>query len=160
MLYFLNNSFICISKTKNYMLISKIACLFVGLLILPFAMLAQVTTSSMSGTVKTSKGDPLVGAIITATHLPTGTTYRVTSRAGGRFNIYNMAPGGPYSIGATFVGYEEGKKGDISLSLGENSVQDFSLEDKTTTLTEVIVGGRRGTPPAAKGGTEVFIGRD
>src|SRR4030095_3196616 len=160
MLDFLNYSFICISKTKNYMLISKIARLFPVLLFLPFLIEAQITTSSVSGTVKTSKGDPLVGATVTVTHIPTGTTYVVTTRTGGRYNIYNLNPGGPYSISVTFVGMETGKKEDIQLLLGENSVNDFSMADKTTTLTEVVVGGRRGTPPAGKGGTEVFIGRD
>ncbi|HYE53386.1 MAG TPA: carboxypeptidase-like regulatory domain-containing protein, partial [Chitinophagaceae bacterium] len=92
------------------MLIKKIArlhaimpvFLFV-MLAFPFVMQAQVTTSSMSGTVKTSKGEALVGATVTATHVPTGTVYRVTTRSGGLFNIYNMAPGGPYSVAITFV---------------------------------------------------------
>jgi hypothetical protein len=160
MIYLLNNSFICTSKTKNYMLISKIARLFAALLLLPVAMLAQVTTSSVSGTVKTSKGDPLVGATVTVTHVPTGTTYSVTTRTGGRYNMYNLLPGGPYTISVTFVGFETGKKEDIQLSLGENSIQDFSLADKSTTLTEVVVGGKRSAPPSGKGGTEVFITRD
>lgn len=142
------------------MLISKIARLFVVSLLLPAAILAQVTTSSVSGTVKTSKGDPLVGATITVTHVPTGTTYSVTTRTGGRYNIYNLLPGGPYTVTVTFVGFDQGKKEDIQLSLGENSIQDFTLSDKTTTLTEVVVGARRSAPPSGKGGTEVFIGRD
>ena len=142
------------------MLISKIARLFVVLLLLPFALLAQVTTSSVSGTVKTSKGDPLVGATVTVTHIPTGTTYTVTSRTGGRYNMYNLLPGGPYTISVSFVGFEQGKKDEIQLALGENSIQDFTLTDKTSTLTEVVVGGKRSAPPSGKGGTEVFITRD
>jgi len=160
MLYFLNYSFICSSKTKNYMLITKIARLFPVLLLLCVGLQAQITTSSVSGTVKTAKGDPLVGATVTVTHVPTGTTYSVTTRTGGRFNIYNLNPGGPYTIEVSFVGFDNGKKEEIQLSLGENSVQDFTLADKSTTLTEVVVGARRGTPPAGKGGTEVYIGRD
>ena len=131
------------------MLISKIARLFAALLLLPFALLAQVTTSSVSGTVKTSKGDPLVGATVTVTHIPTGTTYTVTSRTGGRYNMYNLLPGGPYTISVSFVGFEQGKKDEIQLALGENSIQDFTLTDKTSTLTEVVVGGKRSAPPSA-----------
>ncbi|HEY0676830.1 MAG TPA: carboxypeptidase regulatory-like domain-containing protein [Chitinophagaceae bacterium] len=142
------------------MLIQKIVRLLAVLLVFPFVMQAQVTTSSMSGTVKTSKGEALVGATVTATHVPTGTNYRVTTRSGGTFNIYNMAPGGPYTVIITFVGFEQGKKDDIFLSLGENSTQDFSMAETGTTLTEVIVASRRGTPPAGKGGSETFIGRD
>lgn len=138
----------------------KIVRLLAVLLLFPFAMNAQVTTSSMSGTVQTSKGEALVGATVTATHVPTGTVYRVTTRANGQFNIYNMTPGGPYSVTTTFVGFEQSKKDDVFLSLGENSNQEFAMAEAGTTLTEVVVGGRRGTPPAGKGGSETFIGRD
>ncbi len=142
------------------MLIQRIVRLFAALLLVPFAMQAQVTTSSMGGTVKTSKGEPLVGATVTATHIPTGSNYQVTSRTAGRFNIYNMTPGGPYTVVVTYVGFDQGKKEDIFLSLGENSTQDFALGDKSTTLTEVTIAGRRGIPPSGKGGTETFISRD
>lgn len=142
------------------MLIQKIVRLLAVLLVFPFVMQAQVTTSSMSGSVKTSKGEALVGATVTATHVPTGTVYRVTTRTGGSFNIYNMNPGGPYSLVVSFVGFENATKGDIFLLLGENSNQEVALSDKATTLVEVTVGARRGTPPTGKGGTETFIGRD
>ncbi|HYC29513.1 MAG TPA: TonB-dependent receptor plug domain-containing protein, partial [Chitinophagaceae bacterium] len=45
-------------------------------------------------------------------------------------------------------------------SLGENSTQEFALSETGATLTEVVVGARKGTPPAGKGGSETFIGRD
>ncbi|HYF31280.1 MAG TPA: TonB-dependent receptor [Chitinophagaceae bacterium] len=142
------------------MLIKKIVRLLAVLLVFPCVMQGQVTTSSMSGSVKTGKGEALVGATVTATHVPTGTVYRVSTRTGGAFNIYNMTPGGPYTLTVSFVGFENATKGDIFLSLGENSTQDISLADKSTILTEVVVGGRRGLPPAGKGGSETFIGRD
>lgn len=121
---------------------------------------AQTTTSSMSGIIKTAKGDPLVGATVTATHNPTGSVYRVATRAGGRFTIYNMNPGGPYTISVSFVGFGDAKREDVFLSLGETSPQDFSLTDKSSELKEVVVAGRRTTPPSGKGGTETSIGRD
>lgn len=142
------------------MLIQKIVRLLAVLLVFPFAIQAQVTTSSMSGSVKSAKGEALAGATVTATHVPTGTVYRVSTRNEGRFNIYNMNPGGPYTVTVSFVGFEEGRKENVFLSLGENSIQDFQMSDKGTTLTEVTVGARRGLPPAGKGGSETFIGRD
>lgn len=159
MCYIGNYSFICIRKIKT-MLIQKIVRLLAVCLLFPFVMNAQVTTSSMSGTVRTSKGEPLVGATVTATHVPTGSVYRVTARNNGQFNIYNMTPGGPYTVTISFVGFEQSKRDDIFLSLGENSNQEFSMREAGTTLTEVVVGARRGTPPAGKGGSETFIGRD
>lgn len=100
---------------------------------------AQVTTSSMSGVVKSKTGDPLVGTTVTATHLPTGTQYRVVTRTGGLFNIPNMNPGGPYSIEATYVGFGKGTKTDVILPLGEDYRLDFELSSSGEELREVIV---------------------
>jgi hypothetical protein len=152
-----SNSFIA-RLNQNYML-KKIAG-FLTLLAITFTLHAQVTTSSISGTIKTSKGEALTGATVTATHVPTGTVYRVASRTGGRFNLANMNPGGPYSIVVSFVGLADAKKDDIYLALGENSTQEFALADKGAVLTEVVIAGRRGAPPAGKGGTETNITRE
>src|SRR5688572_8992072 len=98
------------------MLIQRIAKLIAVFLLVPFMMEAQVTTSSISGTVKSSKGDPLAGATITATHIPTGTTYKIASRTGGTFNIFNMLPGGPYTIVTSFVGFNDDSREDVMLT--------------------------------------------
>lgn len=140
-------------------MLKRIGRLLLALLLFPFALTAQETNSSIGGVVKTAKGEALVGATVTATHVPTGTVYRVASRAGGRFNIYNLRPGGPYTIVVSFVGFDDQKKEDIFLNLGEASLQDFVLKDKSTSLTEVVVSTRR-TPNSGKGGTETSIGRD
>src|SRR5690606_24463028 len=95
--------------------------------------------SSMSGVVKSKTGDPLVGTTVTATHLPTGTQYRVVTRTGGLFNIPNMNPGGPYSIEATYVGFGKGTKTDVILPLGEDYRLDFELSSSGEELREVIV---------------------
>jgi hypothetical protein len=143
----------------NYML-KRIPFLLTLLLALCTCLRAQVTNSSMSGFIKSDKGEPLVGATITATHTPTGTVYRTVSRSGGRFNITNMVPGGPYSIGVTFVGLTESKKQDIYLNLGEPASQDFVLTSNESMLREVVVAGKRAVPAVAKGGVETVIGRD
>lgn len=135
----------------------KIIPMVIALLAMPFFMMAQVTTSSISGVVKDKSGNPLVGSTITATHTPTGTVYTSVARTGGRFDINNMNPGGPYVITSTFVGFETTKKEDIYLTLGEISRVDFELSDKSTELTTVVVSGTR---TAAKGANETQIGRD
>jgi len=40
---------------------------------------AQITTSSVTGFVKADNGEPLVGATVSITHVPTGTVYRTQS---------------------------------------------------------------------------------
>ena len=73
--------------------------LFVAGLLLPTSLFAQgVTTSAMSGFVQDQDGNPIVQANVTATHLPTATTYRAVVRPGGAYNIPNMRVGGPYRV--------------------------------------------------------------
>jgi hypothetical protein len=132
-----------------------------AVLLMPAFALAQNTTSSLSGSVKTNTGDVLIGATVTATHEPTGTVYRVQSRAGGRFDISNMNPGGPYSVEVSFVNYANEKKTDIYLSLGDVLKLDFALSPKATNLGNVTVSSlRKTTESSGKGGTETVIGRD
>jgi len=143
------------------MLNQRLVHLLLAVLVLPAIAFAQNTTSSINGTAKTSTGEALIGATITAIHEPTGTIYKVQTRAGGRFDINNLTPGGPYSIEATFLNYNTEKKTDIYLSLGETFKVDFALAPKSVEITGVTVTGTRKTVDAtAKGGTEVTIGRD
>lgn len=141
-------------------MLKKIVGLLTMMLVFVTLVKAQVTTSSMSGTVRSDKGDALTGATVTATHLPTGTVYRVATRTGGKYNIFNMNPGGPYKVVVSFVGFVNATKEDIFLTLGENSTEEFTISDKAAaTLTEVVVAGRRAAS-TGKGGTETAIGRD
>ena len=71
------------------MLSKKILQLVAVLMFPVMGLFAQVTTSSLTGTV-VSDNKPLVGATIKATHQPSGTTYTTVSRANGQFTIPNM----------------------------------------------------------------------
>ena len=142
------------------MLIKRIVGLLCLLLAFSIVTLAQVTTSSMTGTVKTAAGDALVGATVTAVHIPTGTIYKTITRTSGQYSIHNMNPGGPYTLTFSYVGFNDLSRTDIHLNLGEASNQDAELRDKQSTLTEVVVAGRRNTAATGKGGTETAIGRD
>lgn len=143
------------------MLAKRIERIVIVLLLLsPLVSLSQVTTSTYSGVVRNANNEPLVGATITATHNPTGTVYRVASRAGGRFDLYNMNPGGPYTIVATYVGFADEKRDDIHLNLGENVAEDITLKERTSTLTEVVVSTTRSATGNSRGGAQSNIGRD
>lgn len=104
---------------------------------------AQVTTSNITGLARGSNGDVLVGATVSATHEPTGTNYRTTSRAGGRFDIQNIAPGGPYTIKVSYVGFDELTQNDIYIPLGETFDLQAELLVSARQLTEVVVSGTR-----------------
>jgi outer membrane receptor for ferrienterochelin and colicin len=140
-------------------MLKRIQVLIAILLVASFPVLSQETNSNIGGIVKGRNNEPLVGATITATHNPTGTVYRSISRSGGRFDIMNMTPGGPYTIVFSFVGFEEEKREEVFLALGQKSTYEISLADKSANLTEVVVASRR-APTAGKGGTETNIGRE
>ncbi|PWS28672.1 TonB-dependent receptor [Pedobacter yonginense] len=103
---------------------------------------AQVTTSSMTGTIKDAKGT-LPGASVKATHTPTGTVYSVSTNNDGRFTIGGMRVGGPYTIEVSFVGYRPEKLTEVYLKLGEPYTLNLILVDNSATLTEVKVVGQR-----------------
>lgn len=142
------------------MRITKILSFLLSAFLLHFSATAQITTSGLAGTVKNEKNEGLVGATVTATHEPTGTIYRVQSRANGRFDITNMNNGGPYTIEVTYVNYQTDKKADVFLNLGEVFRYDFILVLNSTSLSEVTVAARSRTNLDSKGGTGSSIGRD
>lgn len=57
---------------------------------------AQVTTSSLTGTILESNVQPAIGTSIKATHVPTGTNYSTLTNESGRFTISNMRVEGSY----------------------------------------------------------------
>src|SRR5436190_590859 len=82
--------------------------------------------------------------------------YSTSSRTGGRFQLSNMNPGGPYTVVVSYVGYTSETKNDIFLNLGEAQKMDIDLGTATTQLTEVVVAaGRTGRGS----GAETTIGR-
>jgi outer membrane receptor protein involved in Fe transport len=114
-------------------------------LVLVFAtvsVFAQVTTSSLSGTIKDAQ-ETLVGASVKAIHTPTGTVYGASTNAGGRFTISNLRVGGPYTIEITYLGYRSYKVTDVFLKLGENLTLSPVLEKAGQQLAEVVVVGTK-----------------
>jgi hypothetical protein len=99
---------------------------------------AQVTTSSVKGDVSDENGQALPGVSIVATHQPSGTTYGMATLADGSFNIPNMRIGGPYTIEASFVGYQNAKFENVFLLLGERKELNFKLKSGVD-LQEVTV---------------------
>lgn len=107
------------------------------------AVAQGVTTAAMKGLVVDSKGEPLPGATVLATHLPTGTQYGTGTRTNGQFDLLNMRVGGPYEIKVSFVGYGTYTQGDIQLALGKTFEANVTLAEEGRTLGEVVVKGNR-----------------
>jgi hypothetical protein len=104
-------------------------------------MMAQVTTSTLTGKITETDGQPLPGATIVATHVPSGTLYGASANIQGQYSIQGMRPGGPYTVNVTFVGYQTQSYTEITLSLGENTTLNSTMVPTTTEMTEVTVIG-------------------
>src|SRR5829696_8718568 len=103
---------------------------------------SQETTSEITGVV-TDQNNPVVGATVSALHVPTGTKYTTTTRNDGRYNLPNLRVGGPYEISVTFVGYKPENQGNITLILGQEYNADFKLTSQSSQLQEVVVATRQ-----------------
>lgn len=122
-------------------LLLRLFLVIVALVGLTAGVNAQITTSTMTGTIRDAKGG-LPGASIKAIHTPTGTPYSVSTNNDGRFTIANMRVGGPYTIEVTYIGYQPEKITDLYLKLGDPYVLNITLSDNSKQLEEVVVRGK------------------
>ena len=129
-----------------------------ALVMLPFTVSGQVTTSGMNGDVINSERSPLLGASVVAIHEPTGTQYGTITRENGAFNLNNMQPGGPYKLVVSYVGYRSFETTGIRLTLGEDRNINVTLVGENIALEEVIVTGiTSGTFNSDRKGTETNV---
>lgn len=103
-----------------------------------FSLYAQVTTSSLTGTVRDAK-ESLIGATIKAIHTPTGTSYGASTGSNGKFTIPNMRTGGPYTIEITYIGYQKQSISEVNLKLGEPFDLNIVLNETGAELREVVI---------------------
>jgi hypothetical protein len=119
---------------------------------------AQVTTSAMTGYIMDENHEPLPGASVIATHIPSGTMYGVLAREDGGYTLPNMRIGGPYSLAVSFIGYEKETADDIYLKLGEKYRKDVTLKVSTTELGAVtVIGGENRIINSDRTGAATFI---
>ncbi len=128
-------------------------------LLIAVASMAQVTSGSITGTVKTSTGTALEGAAVTATHTPSGTSYKTITKKGGSFNLPGIRVGGPYVVKIEYVGLKTETIQDINIALGEPYLLSVALNDATANLTEVVVLAQRSRNVTDRTGTTTVIGQ-
>ena len=138
------------------MKLKRILPVLFALVFAPFLMQAQVTTSSITGFVKSDKGEPLEGATVTAIHQPSGTKYVTLTKKDGNFTLPNTRIGGPFQLTVEYVGFAPQTIDDITLSLGEPFVTDVTLSQKENVLTEITIAAA-GKPTVAKTGASTIL---
>lgn len=141
-------------KTKQVVLCFLLA------LVSNMSLVAQVTTSTLSGNVKTSTGEILGGATIKAVHKPSGSVYTTVAGTNGQFTIPNLRVGGPYLITITYAGYQPGTVDDVYMKLGEPYILNQVMSQSGTELKEVVVSAasRNSLLSANRSGASTNIG--
>jgi hypothetical protein len=125
--------------------------------LLPSHLFGQgVTTGSIAGIVADAQGAPVPNASVVAVHVPSGTQYRAISRGSGTYTLPNVRVGGPYTLTATFLGFQPGTRQNVFVALGETQRIDFALERSATQLAGVQVRAR-GQETEARTGAATFV---
>lgn len=122
---------------------------------------AQGTTSStISGKITGTDNLALIGASIEALHTPSGTSYGTIANDNGFFTIPNVRVGSPYTITITYIGFEELKKENQFLILGQTLRIDAVLSESVNTLNGVEIKADRNALQNLTSGPETRIGKD
>lgn len=90
---------------------------------------AQETTSSIQGTV-TANGEPVPGATVTITHVPSGTRSTLTTDSTGNFNANGLRIGGPFTVVVNAPGYPSSQITDINTVIGQPYTLPVELADQ------------------------------
>jgi hypothetical protein len=88
----------------------------------------------ISGTVKSTSGEPAAGANVTVV----GTSLGAAADVGGRYFILNVPPG-TYRLRASAVGFTPKAVTDVRISSDQTVTIDFSLQSETVGLAEVVI---------------------
>ena len=126
---------------------------FIFIFFLSVISYSQVTTSGISGTVKSVTGENIPGASVQVIHLPTGTKYNAITNDTGGYSIQAIRPGGPYTVKVSFIGLRTSEITEITAPLGSTVTVNVVFEDETSQLKEVVITKSRSNGAFSKGKT-------
>ena len=137
----------------------RILFLVVLMLMSTLTIMAQITTSSMSGkvTFEDAKGEEVIGATVVAVHEPSGSRYTAVTNVSGLFTINGMRTGGPYEVTVSYIGYQPKTVKGVTLELAETYNLNVWLSEDANVLTEVVVSGKASKFAAEKTGASTNI---
>lgn len=98
---------------------------------------AQLSTSSISGTITDENGVPVRDAAVLAKNIETGFSRGVTSNKDGRYSILSILPG-RYEVSVQHVAYRTEKK-VVDVYVGQTLTIDFKIATKEIQIGEVVV---------------------
>ena len=97
-------------------------------------VMAQNTTSAVSGRVADASGKPVAGATVTILHTPSGSVSTSTTDSDGRYAARGLRVGGPYTITIRQGSQTDTREG-VVLALAETLTLDATLGNATVVVT-------------------------
>ncbi len=80
---------------------------------------AQEVTGTIRGDVQDDAGNPIAGATVSITHVPSGTRSVQTTDNSGAFSAPNLRIGGPFDIEVVAPGFDSAKSTIVSIQSGQ-----------------------------------------
>lgn len=82
-------------------------------------VMAQEVTGTVRGEVTDDAGNPIANAVVTVTHVPSGTRSVQTTDADGSFSAPNLRIGGPFDVTVAAPGFEGANATIVSIQAGQ-----------------------------------------
>src|SRR5258708_39617655 len=117
------------------MIIQKFVALSYACLLTTAILLAQTSTSEITGTVRDTTGAVVPGSNVTAVNEATGVIYKQTTTAAGLYAFPGLSSGS-YTVSAEMQGFKTSKKTGNVLVVNTPLTVDLTLEEGTS--TEVV----------------------
>jgi len=102
------------------------ACFLGSILLLSGTTFAQLSTASLSGTVRDSSGAVVPNAKIVLTNVATNVDHTTTSNGAGAYLFTDITPG-TYTVHASAQGFAEQRIPEFALTVGQAAAIDFAL---------------------------------
>lgn len=110
----------------NHSLRTKLLPLAIAGLLATAPVLAQDTSSSISGRIVDGSGQPIAGATVQIVHEPTGTTKTTTTDAAGRYAAQGLRVGGPFDVKVSKDGTQS-EQDNVYLQLAEDTAVNLTM---------------------------------
>jgi hypothetical protein len=118
---------------------SLLPLVLLGLFLLVEGIQAQATDTSISGVVTNQAGEPIPGVDIIVENQSTGFRSGSLTNRNGQFTFRQLPIGGPYSVTASFLGYQEQQQAGITLNLGSSVQVPIQLSEAAIELEGMVV---------------------
>ncbi|MCR1025667.1 carboxypeptidase-like regulatory domain-containing protein [Cellulophaga baltica] len=128
--YFLKNRL-------RWKLTTKLSILMIlGTVLLSYG---QSTNATIKGKVTDANDEPLMGATIIVKNVSTGFTSGSISNIDGNYQLQQLPLGGPYTVTAQYLGFEDVVNKEFMLNLSDVINVNFIMKESATNLDEVVV---------------------